>query len=106
MTAAAGQKKDGNDDDPNAVVVKKIAEAVVHNGSSLILRADRKRKYALKGSSATIVCRCVPNVHAICRKKGRKKRRIRENRCFFTGRYENAKKINVFYRLLFFDVLQ
>lgn len=73
MTAAAGQKKDGNDDDPNAVVVKKIAEAVVHNGSSLILRADRKRKYALKGSSATIVCRCVPNVHAICRKKRKEK---------------------------------
>ena len=29
--AAAGQKKDGNDDEPDAVVIKKIAKAVIHN---------------------------------------------------------------------------
>jgi hypothetical protein len=33
--AAAGENDDGNDDQPDAVVVKEIAEAVVHNRSSL-----------------------------------------------------------------------
>jgi hypothetical protein len=33
--AAAGDNDDGNDDQPDAVVVKEIAEAVVHNRSSL-----------------------------------------------------------------------
>jgi hypothetical protein len=35
MSAAAGEQENGNDDDPDAVVVKQIAEAVVHNRSSL-----------------------------------------------------------------------
>jgi len=48
MTAAAGQEKDGDDDEPDAVVIEQIAETVIHNGSSL---SDRERFC----SSATIV---------------------------------------------------
>ena len=36
LTAAARQDQESDDDDPDAVVVvKKIAEAVIHNGSSV-----------------------------------------------------------------------
>ncbi len=33
--AAAGDQKDGNDEDPNPVIAKQIAEAVIHIRSSL-----------------------------------------------------------------------
>ena len=35
MAAAAGKQNDGNDDQPKSAVVKQIAEAVIHNRSSL-----------------------------------------------------------------------
>lgn len=36
LTAAARQDQESDDDDPDAVVViKKVAEAVIHNGSSV-----------------------------------------------------------------------
>ena len=33
--SAAGEKDDGKDDQPYPVVVEKVAQTVVHNGSSL-----------------------------------------------------------------------
>jgi hypothetical protein len=35
MTAAAGEQDDCDDDQPEGVVIKQIAEAVIHNRSSL-----------------------------------------------------------------------
>ena len=35
VTAAAGKKNDGNDDQPKGAIVKKIAKTVIHNRSSI-----------------------------------------------------------------------
>ena len=35
VSAAAGEQDNGNDDDPDAVVIEQIAETVIHNGSSV-----------------------------------------------------------------------
>jgi len=35
--AAAGNQKNGNDDQPDPVVIEQIAEAVIHDRSSLMI---------------------------------------------------------------------
>jgi len=72
MTAAAGQKNDRNDDQPDAVVVKQIAEAVIHNGSSL------KCEGGFVGHPSVImVCKTRAKVRDFCRKGSKKQGNFR-----------------------------
>ena len=53
--AAAGDQKNGDDDQPNPVVLKKIAEAVVH-GLSSVIEIDIEAADSFCRPSVIIIC--------------------------------------------------
>ena len=64
--AAAGDEDDGKDDQPNPVIVEKIAKTVVHNDSSV--NDLEGRGLFCRRPSVIIICRRSGNVRLFCRK--------------------------------------
>ena len=68
---AAGEEKDGDDDEPDAVVIEKIAEAVVHNSSSLEYR-ERTALFVVSALLLPLYARNGARVPVFCRKYARR----------------------------------
>ncbi len=68
IVIAAGKENNGKDDQPNPVIVKKIAQAVVHN-SFLLTKFGSECRNPAAPPSVIILCRRTEKVYTFCRTK-------------------------------------